>query len=170
MTYHFETIWKLEAPIEKVFGAIADPKAWSTWWPNIKAVTKLQKGDEQGVGAISRYEFSTQLPYTLAFEMKATQVQRPYLLEGRASGELEGLGRWTLEQKGTITVVYYLWEVSTTKTWMNVLSPLLKPAFTWNHHQVMKKGGQRLAKYLGVRLVEEYSLEQQKREQATRSI
>jgi uncharacterized protein YndB with AHSA1/START domain len=153
MTYHFETIWRLETSIENVFDAIADPKAWVTWWPNIKAVTELQKGDAQGVGAVSRYEFSTQLPYTLAFDMKAVQVQRPYVLEGHASGELEGVGRWTLKQEGPITVVHYLWEVSTTKTWMNALAPLLRPAFTWNHHQVMKKGGQGLARYLGVRLL-----------------
>jgi uncharacterized protein YndB with AHSA1/START domain len=157
MTYHFETLWRLEAPIEKVFDAIAEPTAWSTWWPNIKAVTELQKGNEQGIGAVSRYEFSTQLPYTLAFDMKATRVQRPELLEGKASGELEGLGRWTLKQDGTITVVHYLWQVTTTKAWMNMLAPVLKPAFTWNHHQVMKKGGQGLANYLGVRLLEEHS-------------
>jgi uncharacterized protein YndB with AHSA1/START domain len=157
MTYHFETLWRLETSIEKVFDAIADPKAYASWWPNIKAVTELQKGNEQGIGAVSRYEFSTQLPYTLAFEMTATQIQRPYLLEGKASGELEGLGRWTFKQEGDIAVVHYLWQVSTTKPWMNLLAPLLQAAFTWNHHQVMKKGGQGLAQYLGVRLLEEHS-------------
>jgi hypothetical protein len=33
---------------------------------------------------------------------------------------------------------------------MNALAPLLAPAFAWNHHAVMRAGGDGLARHLGV--------------------
>jgi hypothetical protein len=36
---------------------------------------------------------------------------------------------------------------------MNVLAPVLAPAFRWNHGQVMAVGGRGLAAHLGVRLL-----------------
>ena len=40
-----------------------------------------------------------------------------------------------------------------TCVWMNLLAPLLAPAFRWNHGQVMAQGGHGLAQYLGVPLL-----------------
>ena len=39
------------------------------------------------------------------------------------------------------------------------LAPLARPVFAWNHHGVMRAGGEGLARRLGVRLVEAGSAE-----------
>jgi hypothetical protein len=36
---------------------------------------------------------------------------------------------------------------------MNILGPLARPAFVWNHNLVMGRGGEGLARQLGVRLL-----------------
>jgi hypothetical protein len=37
---------------------------------------------------------------------------------------------------------------------MNLLAPLLAPAFRWNHGEVMAEGGRGIARHLGVKLLD----------------
>lgn len=154
--YEFLTTWCLEAPREPVWEAIWDSERWPQWWRGVVAARKLSPGDETGVGEVGRYTWRSRLPYDLEFEMTTTEVARPYLLEGRAQGELAGTGRWRLfEQDGDtpVTAVVYEWSVSTTKPWMNLLTPIARPLFEWNHDWVMRNGGRGLAELLGCRLL-----------------
>jgi hypothetical protein len=74
-------------------------------------------------------------------------------IEGIAFGDLDGKGIWTFEgQNGTTTVQYY-WTVQTTKPWMNLLAPIAKPVFEWNHNVIMDWGKQGLAKRLNCELL-----------------
>jgi hypothetical protein len=71
-------------------------------------------------------------------------------IEGEAVGELTGTGRWRLAEREGITEVRYDWNVSTTKAWMNLLAPVARPLFKWNHDVVMNWGAEGLARRLGV--------------------
>ncbi|HYH60778.1 MAG TPA: hypothetical protein VD766_02830, partial [Solirubrobacterales bacterium] len=93
------------------------------------------------------------IPYTVRFEIVSTVVERPYRLGGKASGELEGTGMWRFFEDGETTAVVYDWDVRTTKPWMNLLAPIAKPLFRWNHDWVMRNGGEGLAWKLGARLL-----------------
>ena len=44
-----------------------------------------------------------------------------------------------------MTAVVYEWNVRTTKPWMNLLAPIARPVFAWNHDWVMRNGGEGLA-------------------------
>jgi uncharacterized protein YndB with AHSA1/START domain len=154
--YAFLTTWCLEAPREPIWEAIWQSERWPEWWHGVVAAEKLASGDETGVGQVSRYTWRSRLPYDLEFEMTTTKVARPYLIEGRARGELGGVGRWRLfEQDGDsrVTAVVYEWTVATSKPWMNLLAPVARPLFEWNHDWVMRNGGQGLATRLGCRLL-----------------
>ncbi len=146
--YVFESTWRIAAPIEAVWEAIYHSENWPTWWREVERVDELVHGGDDGVGNIRRYLWKTRLPYKLAFEMRATRVQRPTLLEGVATGELNGVGRWRLQAAGDVTVVQYTWQVRTTKWWMNLLAPLARPLFKWNHQAVLRGGAQGLARLL----------------------
>ncbi len=78
---------------------------------------------------------------------------RHRLLEGVASGELAGTGLWRFFADGDATAVFYQWDVETTRAWMNLLAPLARPAFAWNHDRVMREGGAGFARLLGARLL-----------------
>jgi hypothetical protein len=93
------------------------------------------------------------LPYRVGFEITTTRVERPYLLEADAVGELSGIGRWRLYEHGGVTAVIYEWNVATSKAWMNLLAPIARPVFEWNHDWVMARGGEGIAHLLGCRLL-----------------
>jgi hypothetical protein len=68
-------------------------------------------------------------------------------------GELSGVGLWRLYEQDGVTAVLYEWNVATSKAWMNLLAPLARPVFEWNHDWVMARGGEGIARLLGCRLL-----------------
>jgi hypothetical protein len=154
MEYTFENVWRFKAEQTEVWRAIREVEQWPRWWPYVARVQPLAQGDPDGLDSLHRHLWNTPLPSTLEFDLQTTEIIAPMLLEGHASGGLEGFGRWTLVQQGAVTHVYHLWQVRISQPWMSLLAPLLGPVFAWNHHQVMRHGGQGLAKYLGVTLLQ----------------
>lgn len=151
--YRFLTTWVLEAERERVWDAIYDSDRWPEWWRGVTHTERLADGDERGVGQRGLYHWRARLPYTVRFEIVATRVERPYLLEGQASGELAGIGRWRFYEDAGTTAVVYEWNVHTTRAWMNLLSPFAKSIFRANHDWVMGNGGEGLARLLGAPLL-----------------
>jgi uncharacterized protein YndB with AHSA1/START domain len=151
--YRFLTAWCLEAPIEPIWDALRDSERWPQWWRGVERVVEIEPGAEDGTGQLARYTWRSRLPYELTFDMRSTRLERPHLLEGEASGELAGTGRWRLFDANGATAVLYEWDVSTTRRWMNLLAPIARPIFAWNHDHVMRNGAEGLARLLGVRLV-----------------
>jgi uncharacterized protein YndB with AHSA1/START domain len=90
--YSFLTTWCLEAPRERVWDAIWDSERWPEWWRGVTAAENVAEGDETGVGQVGLYSWRSKLPYDLDFTMTTTRVEKPYLLEGEATGELAGIG------------------------------------------------------------------------------
>jgi uncharacterized protein YndB with AHSA1/START domain len=150
--YEFLTTWCVDAPIDRVWEVLNESARYPAWWPGVQAVELLRGGDELGVGQVSRFSWRSLLPYTLRFDMRVTRVERPYVIEGEATGELEGRGVWRLYD-GDGTAVVYDWRVRTTQPWMNLLGPVARPAFAWNHDLVMRQGGFGLARELGTTLI-----------------
>ena len=151
--YDFLTSWCIGAPIERVFSVLNDTAAYPEWWKGVASVEVLESGDANGLGQLARLSWRSSLPYTLSFDSRVTRVEPPYLIEGTASGELEGVGAWHLFSGREGTAVLYSWRVRTTRRWMNVSGPLARPAFNWNHDRVMRQGGRGLADRLGAPLI-----------------
>ena len=150
--YHFLTTWCVNAPIDQVFDAIDDAARWPQWWRGVRRADLLEDGDETGVGRLWALKWRSRLPYDLAFEIRVTRIERPFLLEGHAHGELTGVGRWRL-YAGRGTAAVYEWNVATSRAWMNGLAPIARPVFAWNHDVVMRQGADGLARRLGVPLI-----------------
>ena len=153
--YRFLTTWVVEAPRERVFEALHDVERWPSWWRGVERATELEPGREgaDGEGSFFSLIWKSRLPYRLEFKMRVTRVERPREMEGKADGELAGVGRWRLFEEGGQTAVLYEWDVSTTGRWMNLLAPLMRPVFAWNHDVVMRQGGEGLARLLDARLL-----------------
>jgi uncharacterized protein YndB with AHSA1/START domain len=152
--YAFLTTWLLESPREPVWEAIHDQARWPQWWRGVEEAEEIRRGPDGGdVGSVSRMVWKSLLPYRVGFEVTTTRVEPQHLLEGQATGELEGVGRWRFYEQDGVTAVLYEWNVATTKPWMNRMAPLLRPAFEWNHDWVMARGGEGIAKLLGCRLL-----------------
>jgi hypothetical protein len=119
----------------------------------VEEAEEIEPGGEDGVGSVSRLVWRSRMPYRVEFEVTTRRVERPHLIEGHAVGELTGVGRWRLFERDGLTAVLYEWNVSTTRRWMNLLAPVARPVFKWNHDWVMARGGEGIARLLGCRLV-----------------
>lgn len=152
--YEFVTIWRVESPLEPVWEMIYHSERWPSWWKGVERVELVKKGDEENsVGSIYRYTWKSKLPYRLTFDMQLTRVEPMSIIEGKALGELMGTGRWQLTNEAGVTTARYDWKVQTTKRWMNLLTPIARPIFKWNHNVVMNWGAESLAKRLGATLI-----------------
>ncbi len=154
MEHSFVTVWYIEAPLEAVYKAIYHSLIWPQWWRNVESVEGLSHGNEQGIGGMLRYPWRGRLPYRLTFDIRVIHIVPLATIEGIASGDVEGKGRWLFTVDGAVTVVRYEWQVRTTPVLMNLLDRVLRPFIKWNHNAVMQQGGEALAHRLNARLVE----------------
>jgi Polyketide cyclase / dehydrase and lipid transport len=144
--YRFLTTWLLDAPVDHVWDVLYDAKRWPVWWRGVVRADVLSDD-------LWRSTWRSFLPYELTFEFEIVRRERPHLLEGRARGELAGTGLWRLCEGPAGTASTWDWDVATTARWMNALGPAARPAFAWNHHWVMRRGAEGLARELGCELV-----------------
>lgn len=148
-TYEFVTHWTIPADIERVWSELMAPEDWPVWWRGVERVELVRAGRPDGVGTIRSYTWRSRLPYRLTFTLETTRVEPHVLIEGRASGELEGIGRWRLTRAEGVTEVRYDWKVTPTKRWMRLAEPIARPLFRWNHDVVMEWGRQGLLRRVG---------------------
>jgi uncharacterized protein YndB with AHSA1/START domain len=154
-SYEFITVWRVKAPLEMVWNEIYYSEKWPEWWRGVEEVTELKKGDDLGVGSIRRYTWKSTLPYRLRFDVETVRVEPMTVIEGIARGELSGRGVWNIKVEGEYVTARYDWSVDTTKAWMNLIAPLARPLFKWNHDIVMSWGAEGLARRLGAVVIEE---------------
>jgi uncharacterized protein YndB with AHSA1/START domain len=149
--YRFITNWNINAPVERVYAAIEDANSWPQWWRGVISTVELEPGDATGIGSIRRTVWKSALPYKLEFGSEVVRIEKNRLIEVRAFGQLDGRGVWQLESNGDDkTRARYDWTVQTTKPWMNVLSPIARPIFRWNHDVIMRWGEEGLDRHLAV--------------------
>ncbi len=132
---------------------LADVRAWPEWWPGVESVAELDPGDERQVGSRYRVRWRSATRYGVEFEFSVDEVREPAGMSGRASGDLEGTGKWRLFDDDGVTAVTYAWEVRAARAWMRALGPLARPVFRRNHDRLMAAGGRGLAQRLGTRLL-----------------
>jgi hypothetical protein len=147
--YRFVTTSEIAVPRNRAWAEVSRPERWVTWWPGLNEVKQLEPGDDEGRGTLLEFVFKSFLPYTLSFRGRITLIEPPQRMEIDAIGELEGNAVYELEDLGESTRMRLTWTVKTTKTWMNVLAPIARPFFAWNHDILMKAGARGLARKLG---------------------
>lgn len=150
--YSFVTLWRVHAPLEKIWNALIDAENYPSWWKSIQRVSPIAPGDANGIGRTERTTWKTFLPYGFTFDTRVKRIEWQKTLALDAFGELEGTGVWTLTPEGAATNVRYEWNVKTTKAWMNLLAPIARPFFNWNHDAVMNNGAQGLARVLNAKV------------------
>jgi uncharacterized protein YndB with AHSA1/START domain len=149
MAYEYHSHWRIDAPIETVWAALTEVEAWPHWWPFVKRVQTLRRGEPSGLGAVRRIEWGSRLPYGFTLDVECTEVQRLKLLRGSSRGHLEGEGVWMLAPLGgDATEVRYTWRLAVNRPWMKLTAPLMAPVFRWNHEGVMHGGERGLAQHL----------------------
>jgi hypothetical protein len=151
--YHFKTEMQIGASPDQVWKVLEDPAEWPAWWRWLRRAELLDPGRGDGIGVRYRFEFRTALLYTLGFESETVRMAPRSLWESRVTGELAGTGLWEVAERDGGTFLQYTWIVATTRWWMNLLAPVARPAFSWNHRVIMSDFATGLARRLGAPLV-----------------
>jgi hypothetical protein len=124
-----------------------DAERYREWWPSCIGFRELASG-VVGVGSSHERVVRGRLPYNLRYVIKVTHYDPPRELTYDSVGDLQGRGRFLLDEKDGWTDVLLYWDVSTTGVFMNVLAPVLRWLFAWNHDAVMVEGERGLAALL----------------------
>lgn len=138
--YTFDHRWTVAAPASRVHEVLADLERYPDWWPQIRAVAKI---DDDNARVICR----SVLPYNI--DLLLTAIRRdPLELESTLSGDLQGTARWLLHPDGDRTDLVYLQDVLVTGRLLGVLSVVLRRPLAWNHDKMMAGCRDGLAAYV----------------------
>lgn len=148
--YHFLTVWWTAAPTHQVWESLAAYATWPTWWRGIRSVEVLRNGDKSGVGTILRQQWRSRVPYTLVFNLEMMRIESDRLLDGHASGDLEGSCRWTLTPLNDGTELQFAVDIRTSRWWMNLPVPFASKIVRASFETIMGWGREGLARTLGV--------------------
>jgi len=148
--YRFLTVWWTPAATNQVWEFLANYAAWPTWWRGIQSVEVLRRGDESGVGTILRQRWRSRVPYTLLFDLDMLHIEGGKLLDGRASGDLEGACRWTFAPVDGGTELHFNVDVRTGRWWMNLPIPFASSVVRASFKTIMDWGREGLERTLGV--------------------
>lgn len=159
LVHHFDLVshWRLAAPIDPVWAALANPETWPRWWPRLQAVQLVRAGGADGIGSVRHFRWAIALCDPLcnsvSMEVEWLESLRHERIRCRCSGPLGGECIWLLraEAAGTADVftdVTCVWRVQLAKRWLRWAAPLLVPWFRWHHKRLMQAGATGLAHYL----------------------
>jgi hypothetical protein len=151
LSFSFISVWRIEAPLPPVWEAMCRFEDWPSWWRGVERVEVLEMGDSNRIGFRSLQTWKSKLPYKLRFEGCITHLEPMSLIEVDSQGELRGTGKMRFANNGQITTFQYNWNVTTTKPWMNLVAPVAKPLFSWNHDVIMDWGAEGLARKVGAK-------------------
>ncbi|HEX7739334.1 MAG TPA: SRPBCC family protein [Marmoricola sp.] len=130
--YRFTHDTTLPAPLAQVHDLIVDIEHYPRWWPQIRAVAKI---DDDHAIVVCR----STLPYDL--ELHLTAIDRePPRAEVAISGPMDGRARWSLAEHGEdggVTRLHYEQEVSA-RGKLRFASYLVRPLLVWNHAVMMR--------------------------------
>jgi hypothetical protein len=113
---------------------------WPSWWKYVLRVVELEPGAADGVGKRQRVLLRAGCHRTGSASTRAPPASSRRRAGGRrhrGAGGHRPLGAGP-DDGGTL--VRYTWDVRTTGWLMNLLAPVARPVFDWNHDQLMREG------------------------------
>jgi uncharacterized protein YndB with AHSA1/START domain len=144
--YHFVTNWLVDATADEVYDILKQNQQLPDWWPAVYLDVKiLEQGNANGVGKLVELYTKGWLPYTLRWQYRVLEVQKPHTIRIEAIGDFIGKGLWTLEntESGQCKMTYD-WQIEAKKPILKKLSWLMKPLFSFNHLWAMQQGEESL--------------------------
>ncbi|MFH8801567.1 SRPBCC family protein [Streptomyces sp. NPDC017936] len=140
--YRFRSLWALPADPATVYAALERPEDYPRWWPQVRAVTRLD--DTTGVLTIRSL-----LPYAMTFTAReARRDPGAGVLEVTMSGDIDGWARWTVTAAGPGTLVRYDQVVDVGKPLLRRFAVPGRPFFRANHRLMMRAGRRGLTAHL----------------------
>ena len=148
--FRFDEAWEIPGfSPEQVWDVLSDAELLPLWWGDAyKEIVPLDRLGKGKVGSKAKARARGALPYELNFIVEAIEMEPGKLVGVRTHGDFEGLWRAELSPKADGTHVKLTWIVTVERPILKFLSPLLRPAFAWNHRWTTPRGEAGLRRYL----------------------
>ncbi|MEA2448692.1 MAG: hypothetical protein QOG63_624 [Thermoleophilaceae bacterium] len=143
--YQFVDEWDVAAPSEAVFDALADTRTYPHWWSAV--YIDVESDGPPELGRESHQHFKGRLPYHLRTRSRTVALDRPRFIAADVDGDLRGHGEWTLTPTAAGTHVRFDWRVHADRRLLRLLTPVLRPAFRWNHNWAIARAIEGLEPY-----------------------
>jgi len=149
--YHFLSDFTLTSRPDAVWTALLAVEEWPSWWRWLKRIDVIREAtSENGVGAVYRNHISSPTGYSFEFEGEIAAAELLRRIDLILTGEIVGRIRYLVSDGPSGgTNLAYAQLVETPKWWMNLLAPIARPGFTWNHDKLMTDFARGLAKASG---------------------
>ena len=149
--YHFLSDFTITSSRDAVWSTLVASEEWPSWWRWLKRIDVVRAAtSENGVGAVYRNHIGSPTGYGFKFQVETTDVDVLRRIDLTLSGDIVGRIRYLLsDDPSGGTNVSYAQLVVTPKRWMNLLAPIARPGFNWNHDKLMTDFGRGLAKASG---------------------
>jgi hypothetical protein len=141
--YRFRNVWSVRATPNRVFDALVDLANYPTWWPDIRAVTRV---DDDTAEVLCR----AALPYLLTFRLhRAEEDPGNGRMRVDMTGDLEGYVQGVVADhppSGALLAISQ--RVVVTKPLLRAFAPVARPLFRANHALMMRRGQRGFRAYL----------------------
>lgn len=151
--YRFLTGLRFAAPVTDVRAALLTPEGWLPGWADAVEVRRSDLGDGDGLGRTFDATVRAPAGYRLTARIEVVEAGSERL-RMRATGDLEGEGRWQLRADPDGTTAATLdWDVVARAGWLVALTPVARPLFVRSHHAVVHHAAEAVAAHLEVALL-----------------
>lgn len=138
-SYDFISTWQVSAPVARCWTFLTSPdQTWVEWWPSLRKIEVQRKS--RIVGSVAECVWRSPVGHRLRFVLTVTDVLPVERLVLASCGDLTGTAIIDFTPAGPGCEITVRWTITTTRRWMNVTAPLLRPVFGWAHHAVMRRG------------------------------
>jgi hypothetical protein len=147
--FRFDESWEIPgATPAEVFDVLSDAELLPVWWGDVyKEVVPIDKNGKGKVGSRAKARARGALPYELNFIVEAVEMEPGRAVGVKTIGDFDGLWRAELSPRDGGTHVKLTWVVTVERPILKFLSPLLRPAFAWNHRWTTPRGEAGLRRY-----------------------
>lgn len=141
--FRFHHEWRLPAPFQRTYAALADVERYDHWWPQVRSLERIDD-------ASGRVTIRSVLPYTLHLVLtRETEDEAIGLLRVGVAGDLDGWCQWQVSGDGDETVAVFDQEAVVTPALLARTASLTAPLLRANHAWMMRAGQVGLARHLG---------------------
>jgi hypothetical protein len=144
-TFHFHHEWRLPAPTDRVFDALADVERYAQWWPQVRSAERID--EQSGRTAIRSF-----LPYTLHLVLRREVEDRATgRLRVGVGGDLRGWCQWRVRPLDTgsgTTIAEFDQEATLTPALLARTAQVTGPLLRANHAWMMRSGRAGLGAHL----------------------
>lgn len=148
--FRFETRWSVPHPLIHVWNQVGLVSKYPTWWKGIERVDLLQ-GPELPISVGSKAAYTVASPlYTLHYQTETIEFDMGKYILARATGDLDGTGKWIFEHNDHTTHATFIWEVALTPPFLHAVShlPGARSIMEFFHDRLMAQGEQGLRELL----------------------